>query len=123
MLGKKNYWIRSGTYTMMQRMSAFIFGFGSYFFLVRYYDVADFGVWTLYVVVSTSVEMSRSSFIQNAFIKFFNEEGTDKSKLFTSSMLLNVLSTLIFVILLITLNPFLQTFWNSERIGTLILWY
>lgn len=123
MLFKKNYWIRSGTYTIMQRMAAFLFGFGSYFFLVRYCTVEEFGIWALYVVVSTSVEMARSSFIQNAFIKFFNEDDTDKNKLFSGSLLLNTLSTFLFVILLLLLNPLLQSFWNSEAVGGLVLWY
>jgi O-antigen/teichoic acid export membrane protein len=120
---KKNYWLRSGAYTMMQRIAAFVFGFGSYFFLVRYFSIETFGIWTLYLVVSTSVEMSRSAFIQNAFVKFFNEKEIDRSKLFTSSLILNLLSTVFFVILLLALTPVLQSFWKSTIIGGMILWY
>jgi lipopolysaccharide exporter len=90
---------------------------------VRYYSVNDFGEWALYLMVSASVEMSRSAFIQNAFIKFFNEKEADKSNLFTNSLFLNFLSTLLFVALLLSLLPILQSFWNSEIIGDLILWY
>jgi lipopolysaccharide exporter len=108
---------------MMQRVAAFLFGFGSYFFLVRYFSVDSFGVWTLYVVVSNSVEMSRSAFIQNAFVKFFNEEGTNKAMLFTGSLLLNFLSTIVFIAALLLMLPLLKSFWSSEAVGILILWY
>ena len=122
-MSNKNYWIRSGTYTMLQRIATFLFGFGSYFLLVRYFSIEDFGIWTLYLVVSGSVEMSRSAFIQNAFVKFFNEGEIDKQKLFTSSIVLNLISTLLFIFMLIILRPVLQAFWNSDTIGIMIMWY
>lgn len=108
---------------MMQRVVAFLFGFGSYFFLVRYYDIDSFGVWTLYVVISSTVEISRSSFVQNAFLKFFNEEGADRNTLFYSSLFLNAMSTLVIVLLLLILIPVLQVFWHSTTISSLILCY
>jgi lipopolysaccharide exporter len=120
---KTNYWIRSGSYSILQRVTSFLFGFGSYLFLVRYFSVNDFGEWALYLMVCSAVEMSRSAFIQNAFIKFFNEKGADKNNLFANSLLLNFLSTLLFVILLLSLMPILGSFWNSEIITNLILWY
>ncbi len=120
---KRNYWVRSGAYVMMQRIAAFLFGFGSYFFLVRYFNVEDFGVWTLYTVVSSAVEMSRSAFIQNAFVKFFNEEDANRDVLYSSSLMLNLLSTLVFVLILVILIPLLQVYWHSTIMGILILWY
>ncbi len=120
---KKNYWIRSGAYTMLQRIAAFLFGFGSYFLLVRYFSIDDNGIWVLYTLVPTTVEMSRSAFIQNAFIKFFNEETINKRVLFTSSLVLNALSTVVFIVVLVILIPFLQVFWKAEIFSTLILWY
>lgn len=108
---------------MLQRIAALLFGFGSYVFLIRYLTPEDFGVWILYVLVSTTVEMSRASFIQNAFVKFFNETGIDKQKLFASSFFLNGASTVVFVIGLTALIPVMQWFWHSELIGVLVLWY
>lgn len=107
----------------MQRVSAFMFGFGSYFLLVRYFSVEDFGIWTLYLVVSTSVEMSRSAFIQNAFVKFFNEDKVQKNTLFTASIMLNMLSTLFFIAILLAITPVLQSFWHTSIIGIMIALY
>lgn len=108
---------------MSQRIAAFLFGFGSYFFLVRYFEVDVFGIWTLFVLIGSVVEMSRSAFIQNAFIKFFNQNDVDRSNLFTASLFLNVTTTLVFIALLSLLIPVLEVFWDTTLIGNLILWY
>jgi O-antigen/teichoic acid export membrane protein len=118
-----NYWLRSGTYTMLQRGTTFLFGFTSYLLLIRYMSIEDFGVWTLYVVVSGAAEMSRSAFIQNAFLKFYNEVNADRPGLFRASFTLNTLSTVVFVVILASVTPLLEKFWHSETIGSLLLWY
>ena len=118
-----HYWIRSGTYMMMQRMSVFVFGFGSYFFMVRYFSKDQFGIWVLYVMLAAIVEMSRSAFIQNAFIKFFNDKEINQENLITSSLFLNLVSTLFFLFVLIALSPLLSLFWKTQEISKLILWY
>lgn len=120
---ESSYWIRSGTYVIFQRLGSLLFGFGSYFFLVRYYEVSAFGVWTLFLVLTTASEMSRSAFIQNAFIKFFNENKIDKGELFTASLFLNLCSTLLFVLILLGLLPILTVFWKTEVIQSLIYCY
>lgn len=123
MKSESSYWIRSGTYVIFQRLGSLLFGFGSYFFLVRYYEVSAFGVWTLFLVLTTASEMSRSAFIQNAFIKFFNENKIDKGQLFTASLFLNLCSTLLFVLILLGLLPILTVFWKTEVIQSLIYCY
>ncbi|MBX2916018.1 MAG: oligosaccharide flippase family protein [Cyclobacteriaceae bacterium] len=100
-----------------------VFGFGSYFFLVRYYEVSVFGIWTLFLVLTTASEMSRSAFIQNAFVKFFNENKVNKDQLFTASLLLNLCSTVLFILILVLLIPFLSIFWKTELIQSLIYCY
>ncbi|MBX2895931.1 MAG: oligosaccharide flippase family protein [Cyclobacteriaceae bacterium] len=120
---ERSYWIKSGTYVIFQRLGSLLFGFGSYFFLVRYYEVSVFGVWTLFLVLTTASEMSRSAFIQNAFIKFFNEGKVDKNKLFTASLFLNCCATVLFILILLGLIPILRSFWKTEVIQSLIYCY
>ena len=122
-MSEKNYWVRSGSYAILQRLSVFLFGFGSYFFMVRYYSKEVFGVWALFVVITSVVEMSRSAFIQNAYVRFFSQPETDQGKLLMASLILNLASTLLFIVAMIGLIPVLQRFWHTEEIGGLILWY
>lgn len=122
-MSNKNYWVRSGSYAMMQRGAIFIFGFGSFYFMVRYYSKEDFGVWPLFVLITSIVEMSRSAFVQNAFIKFFSEPETDHEKLITASIFLNFASVLLFIIIMLALVPVLEVFWHTTQIGSLVYWY
>lgn len=108
---------------MAQRVLAFLFGFGSYFFLVRYFDVDSFGVWTLYVIISSSLEMARSSFVQNAFVKFFNDDSFDKPTLFWSSLFLNAVITMVIVAGLVLTSPLMTSFWKTDKITEIIYWY
>lgn len=120
---ENNYWVRSGSYVFLQRISIFIFGFGSYFFLVRYFPQAEFGVWALFVVITSIIEMSRSAFIQNAFVKFYSQPEVDKGKLAVASLFLNFASNITFIVLMLLLIPVLKDFWKAPEIGSLIIWY
>jgi len=120
---KNSYWVRSGSYVFLQRIAIFIFGFGSYFFLVRYFFPENFGVWSLFVVITSVVEMSRSAFIQNAFVKFYSQPDVDKTQLIKASLYLNLLSNLFFVLVMVLLIPVLRVYWHSDEIGWLIGWY
>lgn len=120
---ERTYWLASGSYTILQRLIVILFGFGSYFFLTRYFTVEKFGVWALFILITSLVEMARTSFIQNAFIKFYRETDIDTDALFYSSLLLNLLSTLFFILALVIAIPFLESYWNTTDIGPMILWY
>src|SRR5690606_28614422 len=106
-MAKSSYWVRSGSYVFLQRASIFLFNFGSYFFLVRYFPKEVFGIWALFTVITSVVEMSRSAFIQNAFVKFYSDLNSDRSSLVTASFVLNFASLVVFILLLIILVPFL----------------
>jgi len=120
---EKNYWVRASTYVTLQRMAIFVFGFGSYFFMVRYFSKDSYGVWTLFVVITSIVEMSRSAFIQNAFVKFYSQPNIDRFSLTTASIILNLASIIVFIALMLGLIPVLTVFWHTEQIAGLILWY
>ena len=120
---EKNYWVRASTYVTLQRLAIFVFGFGSYFLMVRYFSKDTFGVWTLFVVITSIVEMSRSAFIQNAFVKFYSQPNIDRFSLTTASITLNFISTLVFIALMLGLIPVLTIFWHTKEIMGLILWY
>lgn len=120
---KNNYWVRSGSYVFLQRIAIFIFSFGSYFFLVRYFSKEAFGVWALFTIITSVVEMSRSAFIQNAFVKFYSHQDVDHNALVTASLFLNFVSISIIILVLFLLIPVLKDFWHTQEIGSLILWY
>jgi lipopolysaccharide exporter len=119
----RTYWLKSGAYSFSQRIIVSFFGLGSYFLLTRYLSIDHFGIWALFMSITSLVEMARTAFIQNAFIKFYREPGIDSDALFISSLLLNLLSTILFTAVLLLLIPLLKSFWNAPEIGQLIIWY
>ena len=56
----KHYWFKSGSYTLMLNIQQVLFGFGSFYFLVRMLDKQSFGIWTLFVATTSIFEMARS---------------------------------------------------------------
>ncbi|QOJ28798.1 MAG: flippase [Ignavibacteriales bacterium] len=123
-MADKNYWLRSGTYTLLQRLFTVLFGFGSFAILVRYLSKDDFGIYALFISVSSLIEVARIGLIQNALIKFLSSaKDEDYKEIISSSFFLNILVTVILVAVLVIAAPFLGTLWNSEKIVPLFYLY
>lgn len=118
-----SYWIKSGSYSILYRIFVFIFGFGSFFCLTRYLSVEKFGVWALFIIITSLAEMIRTAFIQNALIKFFYETNIEKSTIFYSSLILNAIYTLVFSAILLLGLPIFENLWKTSEIRGMLYWY
>lgn len=119
-----NYWIRSGFFSVLQRLSTVIFGFGSFAILVRYLNKEDFGIYALFISVTSLIEVARIGLIQNGLIKYLNSEKEEEhADIISSSFILNLIISAISVILLIIIAPLLGALWNSNKIVTLFYIY
>ena len=99
---------------MGERFSALILGFGSFFILVRTVSKEEFGIWSLFLSVTTLIELARNGLIQNALIKHLTtSEGELKKEIITASLALNVILTTISVLALYFIAPFLAEYWHS----------
>ena len=92
----RQYWLRSGSYTLLTNLQTLLFGFGAFYLLVRVLDKDAFGAWVLFVATTTIFETARNGMIQNGLIKFLSH-NTDKdyreivsASCFLSSMLMLV---------------------------------
>ncbi|MEJ0031875.1 MAG: hypothetical protein WDO15_16540 [Bacteroidota bacterium] len=98
-------WIKSGIYSIGSRFSILIFGFGSFYFQLKpsFLSQGEFGVWSLFLTVTTIIEMSRNGLIQNAVIKLLHSHGEHETdRVVTGSWILNIVySALIFLIIVI----------------------
>jgi len=101
---QKNYWVKSGAFAFLQRLSIPLFGFGSYILLVRSLTLDEIGIWTLYISFATTVEMAREGLLKEALIKhFYDSNQQDKYYLIGASLRINLIFTLIAFLLTVGL--------------------
>lgn len=121
---KGSYWIRSGIYSIASRVFVLLFGFGSFYILVRYFSKEDFGVWALFLTIVTIIETSRNGLIQNALIKLIHShEPGESDKIISASWILNTVYTLFIFFLLVIASVFIGDFFNAPEIRTMFLYY
>jgi|GEM_PF-4656230 len=89
---KNSYWMKSGVYTILQRVTNLFTGFGSFFILVRTFDKDEMGAYALFLTVSSLIEVSKNGLIQNAQIKYSASASEEEyPKILSASFTLNVL--------------------------------
>jgi lipopolysaccharide exporter len=121
---KNSYWLKSGVFTVLERLSVVLFGFGSFYFLVRVFSKEDFGTWTLFLTVTALIEVARNGLIQNAQIKYLAsaEEG-EHAKIMTASIALNCILTAISVTGLIVFAKLLSIMWDTAALESMFYYY
>ncbi len=124
MIKKNSYWLRSGFFTLLERLSALIFGFGSLFFLLRALSKDDFGVWVLFLTIVSFLEVGRIGLLQNALVRYLTTSKKEAyPKIITASATLNGLLTLASILFLLILAPILSNVWNAPELSQLIYIY
>lgn len=120
----KNYWFVSGFYSIGSKIGTLLFGFGSFFILIRSLDKSHFGVWALFLTITSLIETSRNGLIQNALIKFLHSNTKDfESKIITASLFLNVTYSLIMAILLLVVAYPLSKIFGAVDLSPMFGWY
>jgi lipopolysaccharide exporter len=110
----KLYWLKSGSYTLMLNIQQLLFGFGSFYFLVRMLDKHGFGIWTLFVATTSIFEMARSGLIQYALIKFLSESPeNEKPKIITASYFLSGILMSVCIAVNLSVAGYLSRLWHE----------
>lgn len=121
---KDSYWLKSGIYSLLQNASTLIFGFGGFYFLVRILDKNQFGSWSLFVTVTTILEVARGGFVKYGFVKFSGgADKEDQKKIFTASLFLNSLFALSASIILFFLGSYLAHIWKTPELRQMFIIY
>ena len=100
---------RSIFFSIAGRFSTLVTGFGSFLILVRMYDQRDFGVWALFLTISTIIEMARNGLVRTSFIRFYSG-GSDEEKgaVFGNSWWLSFAFTVVSFIVMLIASPFVS---------------
>lgn len=119
--GRKSYWIKSGTLTLFNRLSASLLGFLSFFLLLRILPQTEYGIWMLFISVTTVIELIKAGFIRTPLIK--NSQEEHKVEVYSASFILNMLLTIIIAISLWLSAKGLSFFWNEVLLQDLFKIY
>ncbi len=121
---QKSYWLKSGLFSILEKGSVFIFGFGGIALLARGLTLEAFGVWAVFNTVTAFFEVARIGLQQNALVKFLStHEGEDAAKIGTASMFNNILLTTFSVLILFSGSFFIGEALNAPALGHLLRIY
>lgn len=122
MTAKNNdmYWLRSGIITVLQNITSVIFGFGSFYLLVRLLNQHDFGLWTLFMSVTTVLEIVRSGLVQSTLIKFLaGASRGDSAQIISSSLMITGILTISCIIINLSFASYLAYILKSPELESL----
>ncbi|WP_025761793.1 flippase [Dyadobacter tibetensis] len=121
---KDQYWLKSGLLNILQNFSGVLFGFGGFYLLVRILSKDDFGVWTLFMSVTTIAEAIRSGLIQNALVKYLSSaEPAEHPEIITASSVISIAITMLCLLLIGIFAPYLSSLWDSPQLISLLYTY
>lgn len=121
---KNNYWIKSGLTNIFSSGLSVLFSFLTFYFLVRVLTKGDYGVWNLFLGVTSLIEVTRNGLTQEALIKFYAGGTEDEKKTITTSVfVINFITTVILSIGMLILAPYLSKSWNAPEMTYLFTIY
>lgn len=117
--------MRSGAYTLLEKILLQLLRFGSFYLLVRALSKESFGIWTLFLIICALAEVSRMGLIQNALIKFLagTEERKIQARINTASVSLHFILTIIQALLLAGIARMITLFLGLSPLEDLLHYY
>src|SRR6187402_2142872 len=91
-----NGWLLAGVFNGLQKLSVPVFGVISTMILAhRALTKAEMGVWSMFLVVTSFVELIRQALVKTSLIKYINHSPKEKHKyVLSAALFLNTLITL-----------------------------
>ena len=120
----KNYWLKSGFYSLLNQLTQMIFNLGSFVLLLRVLDKETCSIWVIYMTITAFLEVGRTGLLQNGLMTFLNQtEESEHAKINTASFFLSLSLSVIFVVLLLTTNQFVANYYGTKELISLLTIY
>jgi O-antigen/teichoic acid export membrane protein len=122
---KDHYWIKSGFFSFLQNFSSVIFGFGSFYILVRILPTKnDFGTWALFMTTTAILENVRNGLIQNALVRYLSlSPAEEHQKIVSASFANSGLLSGICILLNLVLAHYLSVTWHAPVLEKMFYLY
>lgn len=118
---KYSYWLQSGIYSGLQKLTVVLFGFGTVIMLTRATKPEEMGVWSLFLIFVGYIETIRTALIKNAVIKYLNSsEKTEHVYINSAALCLNVFITVLMAIALAATILPLSAFLKAPTLAEVI---
>lgn len=119
-----SYWLRSGSYTFLNKIFVTLFGFINFYILIRILSKEDFGAWVLFISVASLLELIKHGFVRNPLIRYLAMSPDSESSIIqTASLFLNAVVGILEVVVLLLCSVYLSEFWDSPELRSLFLIY
>ncbi len=121
----KKYWLPNGVYAFLINVILFISGFAGFVLLVRFYNKSEFGAWALYLAVTSFADVARAGFVTNSLVRYAStqESKSEYSKVLSGSLFLHIMFTLILMLIVYLISPFVGKIWSSYEFYKLLINY
>jgi O-antigen/teichoic acid export membrane protein len=103
-----------------------LFGFGTFYVLVRKLSSDDLGQWALFIAITASLEGAKDGLMKNALVHFLNateDEEVDHVRIKSASLLLNLVVTFCFSLALFATSDWLAELLEAPQLGSMLKWY
>lgn len=119
----QSYWYRSAAFSILQRFSLTLFGLVNFMILVRTLPIELMGTWALFLTIITLLETNKAALLRNAHIRFVTIASNDneKAQIASSSMIVNLLISVVFILLILIFGGSLERLLNAEADFSLML--
>ena len=120
----KNYWLKSGFYSLLNQLTQMIFNLGSVIILWRVLDKESCSVWVIYMTITAFIEIGRTGLLQNGLMTFLNQTPQDEhAKINKASLFLNISLSVVVVFLLLMSSGWVGHFYKSSELTHLLTIY
>ena len=118
-----SFWLNAMFYTMLQRVSLFIFGVFGYMILVRGFTTETNGVWALYITLFSLFEAVKQGLLRNVTIKFLAQKDHKErhEAVQSASIFINTIFSLIIISAIFTLDDQIAAWLKAPSLQTLLI--
>jgi O-antigen/teichoic acid export membrane protein len=119
----RQYWIKSGILTLLEKGSGLVFAVGSAAILFRSLSKEDFAAWGIFLLITYFLEMGRSGLIQNGLLRHLTlnrENPSDYAAISTASFTINLFFSVCSNIVLWLAADWLIVFYHAPQIASVL---
>ena len=121
---KSSFWINSFLFTFLQRFCLFGFSVVSVIILTHTWTNVQIGIYSLFQLIVTTIELIKVGLLRNALIKFMHDDRylNKHREVQSSSLLINIGFSLIVIVLMVTASGWLSNLLKTPELDKLLQW-